>query len=98
MEQKSLTLQHCAIIGNSFARADLRDSALFACLGRQVLELARTGQIVAGKDSVQAMTLLANAFARLGEFENAQGEEVFRQLAQGGNSQKSVSYETYHLN
>jgi hypothetical protein len=31
--------------------------------------------------AVMSMTLMANAFARLGEFENAEGEEVFRQLA-----------------
>jgi len=45
-------MHQCAMVATSFARADLRDPALFAFLSSRVLELARARQSMAGTLSV----------------------------------------------
>ena len=77
-----MTLQQCSIVANAFARAEIRDPALSAWMGALVLRLASNEHTSGkGREAVHSIALLANAFARLGEYEQEQGEAVMHALA-----------------
>ena len=87
-----LSLHQSAMVANAYARVDLRDDALLACIVACVLDLLRTPRLsqqgdgradraVDDVEDVQSLTLLASAFARQRVFETSQGEEALRAIA-----------------